>query len=557
MKTKAVLCRTNAPLYKLATVLTSHGIPVEMKSRDIIGTVNTMCSDIFGGFTTMSVDDLASKLTRKAKALKNATHFENMIKVDALETIWNIANSINSRIVSKDDILNSIEAIHNTDGSNGGVVLSTIHSSKGLEWDEVYVIRNDLIPHPNTEGSSAAIRLTEENLRYVAYTRAKELLYLDTSLTDGKPLMEVAPYAREFGPKSDVLKYSDDQVKIMDSFADNNDHMVIRARAGSGKTFILRELASIYDGPVNYIAYNKHVAESANMGSNVTATTMHSLLFKAIRKVYPNVRVDKYSLINKVRSMSKGSITNAECIVVTKLVSAAKNRMFQDRPDISDFDFIAALDVHFPNQEMQQIAANRAGLAREVYAASAPNPDIIEFDDMLWWPAQFGVGLDQLNLADVVMVDEVQDLNACQMEFLKYAVGSGSRVIAVGDPNQSIYYFRGAGHGSFDQVSDLIHEFGGGMHSIGESFRTSDRILDYVRKSTVVSDIHSNISGGQVVLGNDVLNMILGNKSAVDGTIVEVEGKSQVDVVSWENDGKRTNRTIGIAIDEAKGNPPA
>jgi DNA helicase-2/ATP-dependent DNA helicase PcrA len=59
------------------------------------------------------------------------------------------------------------------------LVLSTIHSAKGLEWDAVYVIyaANGCIPADLATGSDEEI---EEELRlaYVATTRAKDFLYV-------------------------------------------------------------------------------------------------------------------------------------------------------------------------------------------------------------------------------------------------------------------------------------------------------------------------------------------------------------------------------------------
>ena len=59
------------------------------------------------------------------------------------------------------------------------LVLSTIHSAKGLEWDAVYVIHasDGNIPSDMSTGSTEGI---EEELRlfYVALTRAKSWLYV-------------------------------------------------------------------------------------------------------------------------------------------------------------------------------------------------------------------------------------------------------------------------------------------------------------------------------------------------------------------------------------------
>lgn len=50
---------------------------------------------------------------------------------------------------------------------------------------------------------------------------------------------------------------------------------------------------------------------------------------------------------------------------------------------------------------------------------------------------------------DYILVDEFQDTNIAQIEFLKLLSGSDAKVCVVGDPDQSIYRFRGASFASF------------------------------------------------------------------------------------------------------------
>lgn len=66
-----------------------------------------------------------------------------------------------------------------------GVVLSTIHRAKGLEWDEVYVdVTEGMLPHHRARGP----RLGEEQrLLYVALSRARERLHLSAALETYTP----------------------------------------------------------------------------------------------------------------------------------------------------------------------------------------------------------------------------------------------------------------------------------------------------------------------------------------------------------------------------------
>lgn len=60
-----------------------------------------------------------------------------------------------------------------------GVVLSTVHRAKGLEWDEVYVdVTEGMLPHHRARGPHIG---EEQRLLYVALSRAREKLHLSAA----------------------------------------------------------------------------------------------------------------------------------------------------------------------------------------------------------------------------------------------------------------------------------------------------------------------------------------------------------------------------------------
>ena len=160
------------------------------------------------------IDDLdISPYTRKqCRAL--ATHFINMKGESTGKAVYRILNfmgysaymdehgmdSGKSEILQllanqENDLrafLPHLESLHETIAETPGnadsnLVLSTIHSSKGLEYDRVYMI--DMLdgilpsgPAPKKNATDAEISLYEEERRlyYVAMTRAKSELYIFT-----------------------------------------------------------------------------------------------------------------------------------------------------------------------------------------------------------------------------------------------------------------------------------------------------------------------------------------------------------------------------------------
>src|SRR5690606_27811439 len=73
----------------------------------------------------------------------------------------------------------------------------------------------------------------------------------------------------------------------------------------------------------------------------------------------------------------------------------------------------------------------------------------ISYADMLYEPVQAIRQHQELqalvgNKMDIILVDEYQDTNEVQHDLLTYVAGTRAQVTVVGDPDQTIYEFRGA-----------------------------------------------------------------------------------------------------------------
>lgn len=177
-----VLCRFNAPLMRLHSELTRMGIPCRFngdgsEAEDILSTIdrfsdgdNISAFEKDGLFARMRLD-----IARKADSLVRG----GIPKSDA---------AASGGVVSAMDRLATIEAIGvgcqsvsrlkariRTIFAPGtdGVLLSTIHKAKGLEADRVHIIR---ARNPYSVGGVESAE--EENLRYVAITRARHRLFM-------------------------------------------------------------------------------------------------------------------------------------------------------------------------------------------------------------------------------------------------------------------------------------------------------------------------------------------------------------------------------------------
>ena len=67
-----------------------------------------------------------------------------------------------------------------------------------------------------------------------------------------------------------------------------------------------------------------------------------------------------------------------------------------------------------------------------------------DFDDLLLDYYNIIKSKNYTNEFDYIFIDEFQDTNNLQYQVLKQLIRSKTSVLAVGDPDQSIYQFRGA-----------------------------------------------------------------------------------------------------------------
>ena len=84
-------------------------------------------------------------------------------------------NSIDGLAV--DNFTDFISKLLVTEPSDNAVIVSSIHQVKGLESKRVFIINYNLMPY-TSQRKTADDNIQEKNLRYIAITRAKEILYL-------------------------------------------------------------------------------------------------------------------------------------------------------------------------------------------------------------------------------------------------------------------------------------------------------------------------------------------------------------------------------------------
>ncbi|MFP5239199.1 MAG: UvrD-helicase domain-containing protein [Acidobacteriota bacterium] len=111
------------------------------------------------------------------------------------------------------------------------------------------------------------------------------------------------------------------------------------------------------------------------------------------------------------------------------------------------------------------------------YARQKASWNLADYTDLLeFWLEKIDAGIYRNDFKHV-LVDEVQDLSPLQLAIIRaLADGSTRSFFAIGDPNQSIYGFRGAVQG----VRRTLEGFWRDLQTVGllENYRSSQRILD-------------------------------------------------------------------------------
>jgi DNA helicase-2/ATP-dependent DNA helicase PcrA len=117
----------------------------------------------------------------------------------------------------------------------------------------------------------------------------------------------------------------------------------------------------------------------------------------------------------------------------------------------------------------------------ELYQRRLFRSNAVDFDDILMLTVQvlerFPEARERWQAAfRHVLVDEYQDTNHAQYRLLQLLAERHRNVFAVGDPDQSIYAFRGA---DIRNILDFERDFGGaGVVALEQNYRSTNRILE-------------------------------------------------------------------------------
>lgn len=186
-----VLCRNTIPLTKLYSDYLKKDIKCFIRGADIGKGLITLIENTKKDTLNASLlgDGVIPVLYKRLFKILNKTMEQYGLRMeDAVETLEfsTLYDSIKTiEILSEgyskaQEVTNRIKSIF-TDTMGNGICLSTVHKAKGLESDNVFILCPSLMPSQKATQPWEVI--SEENIQYVAITRAKKTLnYVDERL---------------------------------------------------------------------------------------------------------------------------------------------------------------------------------------------------------------------------------------------------------------------------------------------------------------------------------------------------------------------------------------
>jgi DNA helicase II / ATP-dependent DNA helicase PcrA len=266
--------------------------------------------------------------------------------------------------------------------------------------------------------------------------------------------------------------------------------LLILAGAGSGKTrviahriaYLVSERIARPDGVLAVTFTNKAAEEMRTrveslLGTNCRSmwiSTFHALCARLLRREAPAIGLsrdftiydsaDQQSVIKQLMK-DYGFDESHQPRAVLSRISHAKNRM--EGPETFEKSW---------NQKDREIARLFAGYVNTLRDASA-----LDFDDLLLKTVQLFDQSPELRERysrkfQFIMIDEYQDTNRPQYLLIKQLASTHKNLAVVGDPDQSIYKWRGA---DLRNIMDFENDFPeASIVRLERNYRSTQVILD-------------------------------------------------------------------------------
>ncbi len=310
----------------------------------------------------------------------------------------------------------------------------------------------------------------------------------------------------------DFLKYELDEEQL-DAVLNSDGRTIIIAGPGSGKTRVITYKIAylLYKGysPKDILLVTFTRAASKQMINRVkgvtnadlsqlTAGTFHhvcNLILRRYSKLidYDNNFTildseDSKDLMRIIRNeytseigVQKGNFPKEN--VILKVISYASNTLKSIRESILE---IASYLIEF-ERDIETIWMRYAEMKKQINA--------MDYDDLIINTLMlFKLNKEVLQKISskfkYILVDEFQDTNKIQLEFVEALASQNGNLIVVGDDSQSIYSFRGA---RFENIKDFIELPKTKLFKIQTNYRSTPEIVNFVNEMIPLNSVKKHL----------------------------------------------------------------
>ena len=257
--------------------------------------------------------------------------------------------------------------------------------------------------------------------------------------------------------------------------------LLVLAGAGSGKTrvvtFRIAHLLDLGIHPADILAVtftNKAADEMRTRirtlkNVQVLACTFHSLGARILRE---SIGLLGYRTDFTIYDQEDSEKLLKNCLEEMQL-SSEKSILRQIRMAISS----AKNDLLAPEDVTTDLVTQQAF---RLYQMKLKECNALDFDDLLYLPVKLfkeheKARLEYQNRWLFVLIDEYQDTNLAQYTIAKTLVAKHQNIFAVGDPDQSIYSWRGA---RYQNILNFESDFPGAkVITLDQNYRSTNTIL--------------------------------------------------------------------------------
>lgn len=252
---------------------------------------------------------------------------------------------------------------------------------------------------------------------------------------------------------------TEEQCAVLQS---NEAQNFILAGAGCGKTTLLAEVVRrhVNDKTVAFTFTRKAATEMTSkltedgqsIPSNVIISTFHAFAFANVKKSNPSVVLsDDDNGLDIVKSIVKRLSLDVKPKAVFEEIKWSKNK---------NVDYLCHDDV---------MSKDDFKTVFDEYNKILKESNYMDFEDIIIEASKLDYDFD------VVLVDEFQDINQIEIDYIKALTKKASKTYIFGDDSQSIYGWRGADN-NFELVKDYK------VFRLTKNYRSPQNIIDEAAK---------------------------------------------------------------------------